>query len=367
MKTLNLLSNINISTVILCGGKSSRFNFNDKALLKYDNNKNFLEKIISECKGDVFLSVDNADKYKSFLSESNIKVIEDIYKDIGALGGIYSSFKNIESDYIQFLSCDTPTISYDFIDYMISMADEYHDAFIPVYQGNVYFLCGIYSKNILSVINENIDNKEYSIKKLIDKIKVKYIDLKYTKFKLFNINTLEDYLSFQKSMPQYFAVCGKRNCGKTDLICKLIKEFVNIGKTVAVIKHTSHDHSFDAQGKDTYNFKESGAKAALIYSPLKYMMVQDYEKSVNENDDLSNFIDKMKGYDLIILEGFKHINNIPKIEVFRTSVSDKPFCDDKSIMALVTDNLSYKTDLPILNINDISSIMNFIISNIITI
>ena len=30
MKTLNLLSNINISTVILCGGKSSRFNFNDK-------------------------------------------------------------------------------------------------------------------------------------------------------------------------------------------------------------------------------------------------------------------------------------------------------------------------------------------------
>ena len=75
----------------------------------------------------------------------------------------------------------------------------------------------------------------------------------------------------------------------------------------------------------------------------------------------------MKGYDLIILEGFKHINNIPKIEVFRTSVSDKPFCDDKSIMALVTDNLSYKTDLPILNINDISSIMNFIISNIITI
>ena len=97
------------------------------------------------------------------------------------------------------------------------------------------------------------------------------------------------------------------------------------------------------------------------------MMVKDYEKSINENDDLINFIDKMKGYDFIILEGFKHINNIPKIEVFRTSVSDKPFCDDKSIMALVTDNLSYKTDLPILNINDISSIMNFIISNIITI
>ena len=53
MKTLNSLSNINIETVILCGGKSLRFNGEDKALLKYDYNKTFLEHIIEEhlCSG----------------------------------------------------------------------------------------------------------------------------------------------------------------------------------------------------------------------------------------------------------------------------------------------------------------------------
>ena len=46
MKTLHSLSDINMATVILCGGKSSRLNGEDKALLKYNFNKTFIEKII---------------------------------------------------------------------------------------------------------------------------------------------------------------------------------------------------------------------------------------------------------------------------------------------------------------------------------
>ena len=49
MKTLHSLSDINMATVILCGGKSSRLNGEDKALLKYNFNKTFIEKIIEEC------------------------------------------------------------------------------------------------------------------------------------------------------------------------------------------------------------------------------------------------------------------------------------------------------------------------------
>ena len=375
MKTLNLLSNKNIPAVVLCGGNSKRFNLKDKALLKYNNNSNFLEHVISECQGNVFLSVNNIDKYNSLISDykekydnnKDIFIIEDIHKNIGALGGIHSSFINIDSNYIQFLSCDTPNISKDFICYMQSMVDEYHDAFIPVYDDKPYFLCSIYSKNIVNIVNENIKNKEYRIKKLIEKIKVKYIDLKYTIFKLSNINTEEEYLLFQKSMSQYFAVCGKRNSGKTTLICNLIKEFVNMNKSVAVIKHTSHDHPFDTEGKDTYNFKNSGASATLIYSPLKYMIVKNYHKSEDERDDIIKFINSLKEYDIIILEGFKHFNNIPKIEVFRTDVSDKPLCNDSSLKAIVTNDLNYKSEVPIFDINNLSSIIDFIIQNLIII
>lgn len=374
MKTLNLLFNKNIAAVVLCGGNSRRFDFKDKALLKYDNNSTFLEHIISECSNEeLYLSVNNSDKYNSLISDykekhnKKIYIIEDINKNIGALGGIHSAFVNINSNYIQFLSCDTPNINRDFLYYMQSMADEYHDAFIPVYNDKAYFLCGIYSKNIINAVNENIQNKEYRIKKLIEKIKVKYIDLKYTIFQLHNINTLDDYLLFQKTIPQYFAICGKRNSGKTTLICKLIKEFVNMGKSVAVIKHTSHDHSFDTVGKDTYDFKNNGASATLIYSPLKYMLVKDYIKSEDEKDDLIKFIKSLNEYDIIILEGFKHIDNIPKIEMFRKDITDKPLCEISSLKALVTNDINYKSEVPVLDINNISSIIDFITQNLIII
>ena len=368
MKTLHSLSDINMATVILCGGKSSRLNGEDKALLKYNFNKTFIEKIIEECGRKVFISVSNKNKYISLLNNyNNIDFIEDIYKDIGPLSGIYSSFEKLGSDYIQFLSCDTPSVNKNFLEYMKDFSDDYHDAFIPVYNDKSYYLCSIYSKKILNIIKENIENKKYRIKDLIDKIKAKYINLKYTIFNLININTHEDYSSFQKTMPQYFAICGKRNSGKTALICNLIKEFVNMGKSVAVIKHTSHDHSFDTDGKDTYNFKLNGASATLIYSPLKYMIVKDYKKSGNEEENTMSFINDMKEYDIIILEGFKHIDNIPKIEVFRSSVSNAPLCPLDKLKAVVTDNLDYKSDLPVFSVNNVSAIIDFIVSNLIII
>ena len=140
-----------------------------------------------------------------------------------------------------------------------------------------------------------------------------------------------------------------------------------MGKSVAVIKHTSHDHSFDTDGKDTYNFKLNGASATLIYSPLKYMIVKDYKKSGNEEENIMSFINDMKEYDIIILEGFKHIDNIPKIEVFRSSVSDAPLCPLDKLKAVVTDNLDYKSDLPVFSVNNVSAIIDFIVSNLIII
>lgn len=372
MKTLNSLSDINIETVILCGGKSLRFNGEDKALLKYDYNKTFLEHIIEEIKGKIFVSVSDKNKYLSIINNYNnigfeIDFVEDIYKDIGPLSGICASFEKLGCDYIQFLSCDTPTVNKNFMEYMNSFIDDYHDAFIPVYDDKPYFLCSIYSKRIFNIVKENIENKKYRIKDLIERIKVKYINLKYTVFNLFNINAYDDYYSFQKTMPQYFAVCGKRNSGKTTLICNLIKEFVNMGKRVAVIKHTSHDHSFDTNGKDTYNFKLNGASATLIYSPFKYMLIKDYEENENEEKNLMNFIGEMKEYDIVILEGFKHIANIPKIEIFRSSVSDSPLCKAEELNAIVTDNLDYKSDLPVFSVNNVSAIIDFIVSNLIII
>lgn len=97
------------------------------------------------------------------------------------------------------------------------------------------------------------------------------------------------------------------------------------------------------------------------------MIVKNYHKSEDERDDIIKFINSLKEYDIIILEGFKHLNNIPKIEVFRTDVSDKPLCNDSSLKAIVTNDLNYKSEVPIFDINNLSSIIDFIIQNLIII
>ena len=81
MKTLHSLSDINMATVILCGGKSSRLNGEDKALLKYNFNKTFIEKIVEECGRKVFISVSNKNQSLSLLyNYNNIDFIEIDYK-----------------------------------------------------------------------------------------------------------------------------------------------------------------------------------------------------------------------------------------------------------------------------------------------
>ncbi|MGL4954693.1 MAG: molybdenum cofactor guanylyltransferase, partial [Cetobacterium sp.] len=56
----------NIDALILAGGKSSRMNFLDKALLKYDNNRTFLEKITDDLENFENLMV-SVNKNQNFL------------------------------------------------------------------------------------------------------------------------------------------------------------------------------------------------------------------------------------------------------------------------------------------------------------
>lgn len=183
-----------ISALVLVGGKSRRMNGNNKAFLKFEN-KSFIEKITDQLTEfhNIYISVDDKEKYKNL----NFILLEDIYKNIGPIGGIYSALKAIDEKYIFVTACDMPKITKEFVQFICnSITEDIQCVVTKDEDGRIYPLGGVYSKDIIYIIEDMIEQKDYKLLNLIKRAKSKIISLSDTKFNkniLDNINNLEQY------------------------------------------------------------------------------------------------------------------------------------------------------------------------------
>lgn len=151
--------------------------------------------------------------------------------------------------------------------------------------------------------------------------------------------------------------------GKTTLLKQLLPRLTQRGIRVACIKHAHHDFDVDTPGKDSYELRHAGASQMLIASSKRWaLMTEAPQQDAPKLSELIRHLD-MTALDLILVEGFK-AETLPKIELYR-SVLGKPLqcTQDQSIMAIATDTpetVASVTDIPILDINDISSIEDFV-------
>lgn len=61
-------------------------------------------------------------------------------------------------------------------------------------------------------------------------------------------------------------IVGAKNSGKTTLIEELVARFCKLGLVVGTVKHSSHNHTFDTEGKDSYRHRLAGAQMTLAMS-----------------------------------------------------------------------------------------------------
>ncbi|AQR95436.1 molybdenum cofactor guanylyltransferase [Clostridium saccharoperbutylacetonicum] len=185
---------MDIGALILAGGKSRRMNGNNKAFLKFQN-KSFIESIADRFAGfdNIYISVDEKEKYKHL----SFTLIEDMYKDIGPIGGIYSALKSIEEKYIFVTACDMPKINREFINFVCdSLTEDIECIVTQDIKGRIYPLGGIYSKALLGKIEEMIKEEDYKLLNLIKRSNTKIISLSENNFSeniLDNINDINDY------------------------------------------------------------------------------------------------------------------------------------------------------------------------------
>lgn len=161
------------TAVILCGGKSSRMGFdkskikvNGKLMIEFIGEK--LEKVFDE----ILLVAENIDKFHVL----KYTVLEDLKKDYGPAGGIYTGLQYAQSENVFFLACDMPIVNTDYIKYMKSILKENnYDGIIPRNKKWVEPLHAFYSKNLIKDFERGIVENNLVLYDIIKNSNIYYV------------------------------------------------------------------------------------------------------------------------------------------------------------------------------------------------
>jgi molybdenum cofactor guanylyltransferase len=188
------------SLAILAGGKNSRFGGANKAFIKIGD-KSIIQASIDKLKPIFREIIIVANKPEDFIEFSEYRIITDIYKDKGPLGGLHSALSVSAFDAVFVVPCDMPFLNPGLIKTLLSEFNPgLFDALVPLVNGMVEPLHAIYHKRInheVKVLLERIPNP--SIKMVFEEIRVRYYpvdDSQENKNIFTNINSDDDIKPF---------------------------------------------------------------------------------------------------------------------------------------------------------------------------
>ena len=150
------------------------------------------------------------------------------------------------------------------------------------------------------------------------------------------------------------SIVGRKNAGKTTLAVALASELARRKHRVMTIKHGHHPADVDRKGSDTWrHFHEGQAERVLIASPELRVL---FERSADDYDPVGLAQRYMEGADIVLVEGFKAAP-LPKIEVYRQAVADKPLYSPRATnarewVAILTDDPDLEAECSVLHFHD---------------
>jgi len=158
--------------------------------------------------------------------------------------------------------------------------------------------------------------------------------------------------------PILLIVAGRSGSGKTTVLERLIPELKNKGLKIGTIKHHHGGFEMDIPGKDSWRHKLAGAEKTIVSSPNRIGIVMDADHD-HSPDELAQFL---SGMDIILAEGYK-TENLPKVEIFRKDIHERPLClQDKNLIAMITD-AELDLTVPRFGLDNIKELADFIASH----
>jgi len=145
--------------IILSGGKNIRMGTN-KAFIEVDGERliDRTVRLFKEVFKEIILVTNSPFEYLN----QDVKIVTDIIKEKGALGGIYTGLFYSTFDYSFVSACDMPFLNRSFIGYMINNIG-HHDIVVPNPPDGLQPLHAIYSSRCLPHIKKSIDMDKLKI------------------------------------------------------------------------------------------------------------------------------------------------------------------------------------------------------------
>jgi molybdopterin-guanine dinucleotide biosynthesis protein MobB len=110
------------------------------------------------------------------------------------------------------------------------------------------------------------------------------------------------------------AIVGHQGSGKTTLIERLIPALRARSMSVSTIKHAHHHQiELDTPGKDSYRHRAAGASEVIVASDTGWARIA----ASAEPASLPILLGQLRPVDLVLVEGFKQLEWLRRVEVFR--------------------------------------------------
>ncbi len=123
------------------------------------------------------------------------------------------------------------------------------------------------------------------------------------------------------------AFVGRHNAGKTTVLVALLSELKKRGLRVGVLKSSKEVGPTEPSNCDTLQFREAGAERVVFWGQGLLQVTAP----APPKDDFafwSIVFHYFSGLDLVLVEGLKGIKSLPKIEVYRRGLSQKPLWEE---------------------------------------
>ncbi len=182
-----------MAMLLLMGGKSSRMG-TSKALLTYQG-RTFFDRIAEEMAacGPLTVSVDK----KEHVPTDAYPIVEDVWPEIGPLGGIASAMRRIPQEHIFVCACDMPFMNREYIRSLGALlTPQTAGIAVRADDGRLHMTGAVYSRQMLAAFERRIESGDYALRKAFCSFPVEIRearDIPGAREALRNVNTPQEY------------------------------------------------------------------------------------------------------------------------------------------------------------------------------